>query len=126
MKQFSITILWIVATCMVLSPCVEAGMMVLESTCHQEAKSGCCKKTQPQKTTLEAGSESGHCQKHSNEDHSQCNSMCHCSCCGHVASAFLPAMLAVFYEPAFREMPVFRKAYHFDYQYAIWQPPRRV
>jgi len=133
MKHKQSILLLAVSLLMALSPCVEAFSVALQShfshaekTCcnrpsgeEQQTGKTCCKKTDLTETTTSCGHSDG-------EDHGQCGPQCHCSCCGHAATAFIAYFIGFQYTEIAFQQPGYSSDYHFDYTETIWQPPRMV
>ncbi len=123
MKRRYFILPFIAALTAALSPCVEAFSYAWQQTnCEQEMS--CCMKKQAEDALSSAKKSGSHCGKHSEEEHGQCSSLCHCSCCGHVVTAFYAFIPMLQAAQEFRQKPNYYSSYHFDYTHLIWQPPR--
>ncbi|MBX2927384.1 MAG: hypothetical protein KF852_06065 [Saprospiraceae bacterium] len=119
MKQLSFILLFSAALLAALSPCTEAFLYALETGDGCGTEKTCCSKapaTEKKKTT-------GHCGDHSEENHGQCSSLCHCSCCAHVATAFFSCCTYPEAEQEVREKPNYYSGYNFEFSEYVWRPP---
>ncbi len=124
MRRKHLIWLFIAAFTAALSPCVEAAAYAVQKQHCDAGQMSCCAKMHKAEQDAAAKKAVSHCGKHSSEDHGQCSNLCHCTCCGHVVTAFFAfvPLLQVYLE--LREKPNYYSSYHFDYTHLIWQPPR--
>jgi hypothetical protein len=114
-------LLSLVAFSLVLSPCAEAVVVVVEkhvshnglSCCSKKEKSSCCT----------AASE--HCEQDADDDaHGNCSSLCHCSCCGHVSGIFYVELPLIYYTVLPTPETNYAGPVIEEYTFSVWQPPR--
>jgi hypothetical protein len=125
MTRVSFLIMWLAAIWLTLSPCIEAGLLLLEAN-HCKVKSSCCSKSKQEESKSKSVFKNVHCQHHNHAGAKACSDFCKCNCCGHLATAFIPVSTLIFEVPVFSQQPEYRQDYQFDYRHAIWQPPKRV
>jgi hypothetical protein len=121
MKQLSFILLFSAALLAALSPCKEAFLYALKDDgCGAEKT--CCSKAPVEKEKAPDKSNT-HCGGHSEENHGQCSSLCHCSCCGHVATALFVCCVYPEAEQEVRETPSYYSGYNFEFSEYVWRPP---
>lgn len=128
MKQSFAIALLLVGGAMALSPAIDITLQVwsqqqaaLHATmpcCARLATGDACRPETP------APLPATHCNRHSDEDHGQCSSLCHCQCCQHIVSILWVDLPVLSESPVQTLRPTWHRQYHFDYIYLIWQPPR--
>ncbi|MCB0555389.1 MAG: hypothetical protein KDD02_17715 [Phaeodactylibacter sp.] len=119
MKSFSGILLLGLILCTILAPCADGVVMVLEKN-SKEHETACCQASAEKERDLSGG------ESQSQEIPGHCSPLCHCCCCGQVASVHgvsFPIPLEV--EAALHQ-PVFIGVYDFEYSHHIWQPPRQA
>lgn len=129
MKHLPVILLLFLALSSAILPCKRVAMSVLASMEQQAGATctsakPCCMAKMQKSHTAEADSQPGTCHSSSEEDHSQCSSLCQCGCCGYLAMLqFIdyPQPRLTLTEAA---QPIYTEAYHFEYALHIWHPPR--
>lgn len=126
MRQFSAILLLTLALGSTLAPCAEALAHALAQTESCGAEKSCCHAPPAEEQAAKATA--SHCGGHADgEEHGQCSPLCHCSCCGHVATIdFLiyPQFQAPVAVSALQ--PLYEAPHSSEYAAGVWQPPRRA